>query len=107
MKNQNIKTHNGVSYHHVGRGKWQFDATTKQGLSYTRLDTVHGAENARRVAGIIGGAMKRTKAGQVTLDALAQANIEHFVYPAKSENEKAIARHAYNFPQNPRRLNIN
>lgn len=106
MSKKHIKTHNGVSYHHIGRGKWHFQATTAQGLSYERFDTVNGGENAKRVAGIIGGAMKRTKDGQVTLDNLAKANIEHFVNPPKTANEKAVARHNYNFPPNPHRANI-
>jgi hypothetical protein len=80
MSKNNIHTLNGVSYHHAGRGKWHFTGINpKTGLQFTKIEKVHGRDNANKVANIVGGGLKRAKCG---IDGMARSQVNHVVFEA-------------------------
>lgn len=81
--NKKIHTYlkNGVSYYHVGKGKWNFDTIRLDGTSFTKTEKVGGRKNADRVASIVGGSVKRNFVGFIGLDSMARGQMEKVVTP--------------------------
>ena len=91
---------NGVNFSHVGRGKWSFIGKTKQGISFEKIEVVHGRENAEKVAIQIGAGLKRTAKGAYTIDGLSRAAIEKVIAPSAKRYEGIEFSQA--FPLNPK-----
>lgn len=80
---------NGVNFKHVGKGKWSFSGETKQGVSFEKIEVVHGRANAQKVAVLIGGGLKRTRKGDMTIDNLTRSHIERVIAPS-AKNYRGI-----------------
>jgi hypothetical protein len=72
---------NGVFYEACGGKKWSFKGETSGGVTFEKIDVVHGAVNAEKVARAIGSGLKRCATG---IDGLAKAEIRRILAPSEN-----------------------